>query len=244
MEGEIKWIKISVNMFSDDKIKQIRGMEDGDEIILIWLQLLLLAGRINQDGMLIISGAEIPYTESMLARAFDMPDEIVEKAMAVFVEYAMVEIIDDVYHVANWAKHQAVDGMDKIREQDRIRKQKERQRKKESTAQTKQATTDKTPLQRRFDSFWKAYPKKVGKGAAEKAFAKAKPDDTLTEKMLSAVEAAKRSSQWRKDGGQYIPNPATWLNQKRWDDELPEEAQMMQPTLAERGLENWDGWNE
>lgn len=244
MEGEIKWIKISVNMFSDDKIKQIRGMEDGDEIILIWLQLLLLAGRINQDGMLIMSGAEIPYTESMLARAFDMPDEIVEKAMAVFVEYAMVEIIDDVYHVANWAKHQAVDGMDKIREQDRIRKQKERQRKKESTAQTKQATTDKTPLQRRFDSFWKAYPKKVGKGAAEKAFAKAKPDDALTEKMLSAIEAAKRSAQWKKDGGQYIPNPSTWLNQKRWEDELPEEAQMTQPTLAERGLENWDGWNE
>ena len=242
MEGEIKWIKISVNMFSDDKIKQIRGMEDGDEIILIWLQLLLLAGRINQDGMLIMSGAEIPYTESMLARAFDMPDEIVEKAMAVFVEYAMVEIIDDVYHVANWAKHQAVDGMDKIREQTKERVKKFR--KNQQTTGKVKVKPDKTPLQLRFESFWKAYPKKVGKGAAEKAFAKAKPDDTLTEKMLSAVEAAKRSSQWRKDGGQYIPNPATWLNQKRWDDELPEEAQMMQPTLAERGLENWDGWNE
>lgn len=243
MEGEIKWIKISVNMFSDDKIKQIRGMEDGDEIILIWLQLLLLAGRINQDGMLIMSGAEIPYTEAMLARAFDMTDEIVEKAMSIFVEYAMVEIIDDVYHVANWAKHQAVDGMDKIREQNRIRKQEERQRKKVTTGRPS-AKPDKTPLQRRFEIFWKAYPKKVGKGAAEKAFAKAKPDDALTEKMLSAVEAAKRSSQWRKDGGQYIPNPATWLNQKRWEDELPEEAQITQPTLAERGLENWDGWNE
>ena len=242
MEGEIKWIKISVNMFSDDKIKQIRGMEDGDEIILIWLQLLLLAGRINQDGMLIMSGAEILYTESMLARAFDMPDEIVEKAMAVFVEYAMVEIIDDVYHVANWAKHQAVDGMDKIREQTKERVKKFR--KNQQTTGKVKVKPDKTPLQLRFESFWKAYPKKVGKGAAEKAFAKAKPDDTLTEKMLSAVEAAKRSSQWRKDGGQYIPNPATWLNQKRWDDELPEEAQMMQPTLAERGLENWDGWNE
>lgn len=240
MEGEIKWIKISVNMFSDDKIKQIRGMEDGDEIILIWLQLLLLAGRINQDGMLIMSGAEIPYTEAMLARAFDMTDEIVEKAMSIFVEYAMVEIIDDVYHVANWAKHQAVEGMDKIREQTKERVKKFRENQKTAG----KAKADKTPMQRRFGTFWKAYPKKVGKGAAEKAFAKAKPDDALTEKMLSAVEAAKRSSQWRKDGGQYIPNPATWLNQKRWEDELPEEAQITQPTLAERGLENWDGWNE
>jgi len=75
---------------------------------------------------------------------------------------------------------------------------------------------------KRFERFWKAYPKKVGKGAAEKAFAKYKPDDMLTDRMIRAVEEAKRSDQWRKDGGQYIPNPATWLNQKRWEDEPPD----------------------
>ena len=68
-----------------------------------------------------------------------------------------------------------------------------------------------------FEAFWSAYPKKTGKGEAKKAFAKVKtPLDTL----LKAVENQKRSVQWQKDGGQYIPNPATWLNQGRWEDEL------------------------
>lgn len=71
----------------------------------------------------------------------------------------------------------------------------------------------------RFKSFWKAYPKKVGKGAAEKSFKKYKPDDALLEQMLTAIESQKKSDQWKKDAGQFIPNPSTWLNQKRWLDE-------------------------
>lgn len=68
-----------------------------------------------------------------------------------------------------------------------------------------------------FDVFWDAYPKKVGKAQAKKSFAKVKvPLQTL----LSAIEVQKQSTQWQKDGGQYIPNPATWLNQGRWEDEL------------------------
>lgn len=68
-----------------------------------------------------------------------------------------------------------------------------------------------------FDRFWSVYPKKVGKEAARKSFAKVKaPVDTL----IAAVEAQKQSTQWTKDNGQYIPNPATWLNQGRWEDVL------------------------
>ena len=84
---------------------------------------------------------------------------------------------------------------------------------------------DKSPEKRaregRFDRFWEAYPKKVAKEPARKAFYKLKPDDVLTDRMIRAVEEAKVSAQWRKDGGQYIPNPATWLNQRRWEDEVP-----------------------
>lgn len=68
-----------------------------------------------------------------------------------------------------------------------------------------------------FDVFWKAYPKKVGKIAAKKAFDRVKvPVETL----LDALERQKCGEQWRKDNGQYIPNPATWLNQGRWEDEV------------------------
>lgn len=72
----------------------------------------------------------------------------------------------------------------------------------------------------RFDRFWKVYPKKIGKGAAEKSFVKIKPTEELLQKMISVIEEQKRSQQWLKDGGQYIPNPSTWLNQKRWEDEI------------------------
>ncbi len=71
-----------------------------------------------------------------------------------------------------------------------------------------------------FESFWSAYPKKVGKGYALKSWNKISPGKELTKKILSAVESQKHSQQWKKDDGQFIPNPATWLNQGRWEDNL------------------------
>lgn len=73
-------------------------------------------------------------------------------------------------------------------------------------------------LEERFDSFWKAYPKKTAKDDARKAFAKRKPDDDMLSAMLAALELQKASVAWTKDGGQFIPNPATWLNGGRWQD--------------------------
>lgn len=75
-----------------------------------------------------------------------------------------------------------------------------------------------------FEKFWSMYPRKIGKGAAEKAFKKYKPDDDLLATMLTALSAQKRSEQWAKDGGQFIPYPATWLNQRRWED-VPEKKE-------------------
>lgn len=72
-----------------------------------------------------------------------------------------------------------------------------------------------------FDIFWKAYPSKVGKDAARKAFAKRKFDEKTFAQVLQALELHKVSERWTKDNGQYIPNPATWLNQGRWEDEMP-----------------------
>ncbi len=69
-----------------------------------------------------------------------------------------------------------------------------------------------------FEEFWKSYPRKVGKKAAQTAWKKAALPPI--EKVLSAVSKQKQSTQWSKEGGRYIPNPATWLNQGRWDDEV------------------------
>jgi len=76
------------------------------------------------------------------------------------------------------------------------------------------------PYQALFDVFWGRYPKKVGKDAALKAFQKRKPDQHLLVQMLNALGVQAKSEAWCKDGGQFIPNPATWLNQGRWQDEV------------------------
>ena len=70
-----------------------------------------------------------------------------------------------------------------------------------------------------FEDFWKAYPKKKSKGQAEKTWDKISPTNDLLKTMLIAIEAAKKSEDWIKENGAYIPHPSTWLNAKGWEDE-------------------------
>ena len=100
---------------------------------------------------------------------------------------------------------------------------------------TASATTAKDRIRERFAEFWATYPKKQGKGAAEKAFLKISPTDSLHETMIAAIRAAVLSRQWREQNGRFIPNPSTWLNQRRWEDTLPvETANCPQVEAADR----------
>lgn len=71
-----------------------------------------------------------------------------------------------------------------------------------------------------FERFWKAYPRKVNKPGAKRAFDKLGVDEALLQTMLTAIDKQKRTAQWQENGGQYIPHPATWLNGHRWEDEV------------------------
>ena len=71
-----------------------------------------------------------------------------------------------------------------------------------------------------FNTFWLAYPKKKGKKDARKAWAKLNPDRALLHKMLAAIEEQKQTAQWKKNDGQFIPHPSTWLNGELWEDEI------------------------
>ena len=82
----------------------------------------------------------------------------------------------------------------------------------------------KTLAERRFDEFWTAYPKKVGKKAAQASWNKLKPDTELYDKIMTAIGKARATEQWQRENGRFIPNPTTWLNQGRWDDEYEEGA--------------------
>lgn len=97
-----------------------------------------------------------------------------------------------------------------------------------TTKECKNEKNDKnnTPLTPRwgddsFDRFWAAYPRKVGKGAAVKSWARIKKPGEVLTTILAALKWQTRSEQWTRDGGQYIPHPATYLNQRRWEDEPP-----------------------
>ena len=85
---------------------------------------------------------------------------------------------------------------------------------------TKREKPQDKPADELFDSFWKAYPKKQGKDAAKASFVKRKVNKELLQQMLLAIDQQKSTDQWKKDGGQFIPAPATWLNQGRWQDEV------------------------
>jgi len=114
-------------MFNNRKIKQIRKMPEGDAIIVTWLQLLCLAGQTNDNGTVYFS-KDVPYTDEMLATEFDRPIATIRLALSVFEKFGMIEIFDNIFLVANWEKYQSTEKLDKIREQNRIRKQNQRER--------------------------------------------------------------------------------------------------------------------
>lgn len=92
-----------------------------------------------------------------------------------------------------------------------------------STREEKRRSTPVIPVL--FDKFYQAYPRKVAKPKALAAWVKLNPDVELTDRILEAIERARPTEQWRKEKGKFIPHPATWLNERRFEDELPEPEQ-------------------
>jgi len=115
MSGEVKWIKITTDMFDDEKIRIIEKMPDGDSILIIWIKLLTLAGRINAGGYILLTES-IPYTNETLAIIFDRPLMTVQLALKTFEEFRMLHFQNGVAVISNWDKHQNVEGLQKIRE--------------------------------------------------------------------------------------------------------------------------------
>ena len=123
--AEIKWIKIVTDIFDNRKIKQIEALPEADSILVIWFKLICLAGSIN-DGGRIYFLENVPYTDEMLATQFRRPLNTVRMALDTFRQFGMIEIIDDFLCLPSWEKYQSADKMEKIREQNRLRKRRER----------------------------------------------------------------------------------------------------------------------
>ena len=128
MANDVKWVKLTTDMFDNRKIKHLRRLPDGNNIVLIWVMLLTMAGRCNSNGMIFLT-ENIPYTPKMLADELDFEENTVILALQALESLDMIMTDGKYFTIAGWEEYQNVEGLDKIREQTRERVAKCRERK-------------------------------------------------------------------------------------------------------------------
>ena len=127
--SDVRWIKITTDIFDDEKIQLIESMPEGDTLIVIWFKLLVLAGKQNYSGVLAL-GDKVFYTEEMLTTVFRRKATTVKLALKTFEQFSMIAFVDGAVTIPNWEKHQNIDGLEKIRQQTRERVARHRQKQK------------------------------------------------------------------------------------------------------------------
>lgn len=141
----IKWIKISTNIFDDEKIKLIDGMPERDTILVVLFKIFVLAGKSNNSGELLFSN-KIPYTDEMLSTIFDRPLNSVRLALSVLVQYEIIELLNKdeqkIYYLKNWSKYQNIDGMERVKELNRQRVENYREKQKLLSLSSKHAESE------------------------------------------------------------------------------------------------------
>jgi uncharacterized phage protein (TIGR02220 family)/predicted phage replisome organizer len=127
--AEISWIKLSTGLPDNKKIKRIRKLPEGDKVILFWVFLLARAGESNQSGGIFLTDT-MPYQEEDLAADFDFNIEFVQFALITLEKYSMITRYQDILFIKNWEEYQSIEGLEKVKEQNRIRqaRYKEKQR--------------------------------------------------------------------------------------------------------------------
>ena len=123
--GEVKWIKLSVGMFDDEKIKLLESMPDYRALQLIWVKLICLAGRGNTHGYIFLT-ENLPYSPEQLACLFREPVKTIELALSVFERMNMITIDGNGIMLINFEKHQDLDKLAAIRENTRQRVERHR----------------------------------------------------------------------------------------------------------------------
>ena len=142
--AEVKWIKLTTDMFDNRKIKYLRRLPDGDSIVLIWVMLLTMAGRCNAGGMIFLT-ENIPYTPKMLADELDFEENTVVLALKALENMNMIVTNNGFFAIAGWEEYQNIEGMDKIRESKRLAQARWRAKQKElPDLSTVDSTVDST----------------------------------------------------------------------------------------------------
>lgn len=139
--ANVSWIKLATDTFKDEKLRLIKSLPEGRGIQLIWIQLLTEAGRTNDNGYVYLADG-VPYTSQMLSVLLEEEVSIVELALQTFIKFRMIKVDEKGIMILNWEKHQNVDGLDRIRKQNKERVQKYRERKKQEALALPSSSND------------------------------------------------------------------------------------------------------
>jgi len=187
----------------------------------VWDDVLDLAELSPITGVLcVVEGVQ--YTSAQMAAIFKTPLAVVQVALRRFRHLGMLGADGQVVH---WTKYQSEYQRQKGYRQQLQTKVTTQSARKSAPPEYRVQSTESE--EHPFDRFWSLYPRKVNKEAARKAWRRLAPDAALEQTMAQAIADQRRWPQWVKDGGQFIPHPATWLNGRRWEDQGPTEAAMV-----------------
>ena len=233
------WLKLKSDFFDDDTIKFIEEQENGIKYSNFYLKLCLKS--LKTDGKLIrlVGETLIPYDINSLSKLTGVEFDTVRSAMQLFESIGLIKVLESGEIYLSQIDELIGSETDKAQMMRRLRAE----RKLDSNNVTqmlpeieieKDIDIDKekeiekekdtnieiiNDWEIKFDKFYKNYPKKVQKQNVKKWFKKNNPNDELFNIIMNKLEEFKQSNNWKKDNGQYIPYPTTWLNQKRWEDE-------------------------
>lgn len=238
------YLKLKDNFYDSEEMILLQNMPDGYVYSDILMKLYLRS--LKNNGKLMFKDV-IPYTPAALAQVVRHQIGTVEKALDIFQKLGLVEILDNgaiyMLDIQNFIGKSSTEADRKRNYRSKI------QDEVQAIGQMSEKCPDKSPpeieiekeidingqdeldrprkkeknnlsWEEQFEKFYKMYPKKVKKQNVKKWFEKNKPSNELFSSMLSSLEQFRASAEWQKDGGQYIPYPSSWLNQKRWEDEF------------------------
>lgn len=150
-------------------------------------------------------------------------DDLVTRLMQLKQKRVEISVTNDDRHITvtmeKWDKYQGDNSLLRTREWRKRKKSVTEHISSLSLSNSINKKKDRAKYSEAFLRFWTAYPNKTSKEAAWKAWQKNKCD-SLIEKILTAIAEQIKSPKWTKDNGDYIPNPATWLNGHQWENEI------------------------
>nr|WP_295678856.1 phage replisome organizer N-terminal domain-containing protein [uncultured Lachnoclostridium sp.] len=141
----VKWIQLSVDMFNNQKIKFIRTLPEGNNILLIWVMLLTIAGRCNSNGFIFLTES-IPYTPKMLSDELGFEENIVILALKTLSKLKMIQQKQEYIEITGWEEHQNVQGLERLKEQNRKRQAKYKEKQKLLECNVTTNVTDTLPV--------------------------------------------------------------------------------------------------